>query len=160
MNSYKLWIHMIFSYMNSYVSWIHIWILVYQGSRCLHRPAGPGGGGASRAAETGSTGDDPLLQAYKIERLFKLSTWVASTLRAIIYVTANRTIMIRIESQRWRARARPGCQLKFHCRQPASPSLGCWLIPTRSLWPWLATVTELTTCVTLPVVTVTDFWVK
>ena len=33
MNSYELWIHMIFSYMNSYVSWIHIWIRVYQGSR-------------------------------------------------------------------------------------------------------------------------------
>ena len=34
MNSYKLWIHMIFSSMNSYVSWIHIWIQVYQGSTC------------------------------------------------------------------------------------------------------------------------------
>ena len=34
MNSCKLWIHMIFSYMNSYVSWIHIWIRVCQGSRC------------------------------------------------------------------------------------------------------------------------------
>ena len=34
MNSYKLWIHMIFSYMTSYVSWIHIWIRVYQGPRC------------------------------------------------------------------------------------------------------------------------------
>ena len=34
MNSYKPWIHIIFSYMNSYVSWIHIRIRVYQGSRC------------------------------------------------------------------------------------------------------------------------------
>ena len=39
MNSYKLWIHMFFSYMNSYVSWINVWILVYQGSRCINPQA-------------------------------------------------------------------------------------------------------------------------
>ena len=33
MNSYRLWIYMIISYMNSYGSWFQTWIWGYQGSR-------------------------------------------------------------------------------------------------------------------------------